>query len=251
MAKKLAVDTLALNSLNLETTTVDGDNKLKFNDIAQADSKDMNSGTIRISKEEVLRGSYEGSLDTRVSAEEVLRASKVISTDTRVSAEEVLRGSYVTSLTTRVSAEEVLRGSYEGSLDTRVSAEEVLRASKVISTDTRVSKEEVTRESQVSSLDDRLGDEEITTQILTKTLTTDDESITVTYANEGLTAFGGNPAVSAMIRYTGSDATAPIVVAMRTGTANATDCTFAFSEAIPQDGNGADDKYKIDFIITT
>ena len=77
MPKKLAVESLELDSLALTRVSVGSNIKLQFNSVAQADSKDVKVVTDRIADEESLRGSKVKSLDTRVSKEESLRGSKV------------------------------------------------------------------------------------------------------------------------------------------------------------------------------
>ena len=280
MPKKLAVEKLELDSVTMEVSLVGSTNKMLFNSTVQADEDDVSSIDERISEEEDLRGSKVGSLNTRVSEEEDLRASKVASLDTditteentraskvgsldvRVSEEEDLRGSKVGSLTTRISEEEDTRGSKVGSLDTRASNEEDTRASAVASLQTDITTEENTRGSKigslevditaelnargskVGSLEDRIGDEEDTTQIITQTVPNGADSVTVVFASHSLQAYSSAPAVAGMMRYTGTENDAPIIIPMLSGAASATQATFVFTDETSSAG------YKLDVIVT-
>jgi hypothetical protein len=280
MPKKLAVEKLELDSVTMEVSVVNSTNKMLFNSTVQADENDVSSLDLRISEEEdlraskvasldtditaeenlrgskvgsldarvedeeELRGSKVGSLDLRVSEEEDLRASKVASLDTDITAEENLRGSKVGSLTTRASDEEDLRGSKVGSLNTDISTEEDIRASKIGSLETDITTEANARGSKVGSLEDRIGDEEATTQIITQTIPNGSDSVAVIFASHGLSAYSTAPAVAGMMRYTGNDENAPIVIPMLSGEATTTGATFVFTDATSSAG------YKLDVIVT-
>ena len=167
-----------------------------------------------------------GSLDLRTSKEEDTRASKVASLTTRASDEEDLRASKVASLEVDITAEENLRGSKIGSLEVDITDEENARGSKV------------------GSLEDRIGNEEDTTQIITQTVPNGSDSVTVVFASHSLQAYSSAPAVAGMMRYTGADNDAPIVIPMLSGAASQTQATFVFTDATSSAG------YKLDVIVT-
>jgi len=262
MPKKLAVEKLELDSVTMEVSLVGSTNKMLFNSTVQADEDDVSSLDVRISEEEDLRSSKVGSLNVRASEEEDLRASKVASLDTDITTEENTRASKVGSLEVRVSEEEDARASQVGSLNLRTSKEEDTRASKVASLTTRASHEEDTRASKVASLEvditaeenargskvgsleDRIGDEEDTTQIITQTVPNGSDSVTVVFASHNLQAYSSAPAVAGMMRYTGDDNDAPIVIPMLSGAASQTQATFVFTDETSSAG------YKLDVIVT-
>ena len=103
MANKTALDTVALKGTDL---TKDGNNKLTFGAVVQADQDDVDSIDTRVSEETSTRESKVSSEDLRVSKEESNRTAKVGSLDTRISEETSTRTSKVNSVNTRMEAEE-------------------------------------------------------------------------------------------------------------------------------------------------
>jgi len=214
MAKKILAEEFSLNSYDLK---LDGNNKLQFNSVTQADATDISS------------------IDTRVSKETSLRDSKVKSIDTRVSTEVSTRGKKIDSLDIRVSLETSTRGKNIDSLDTRVSLETSNRGVAINSIDTRVS-------SDIKSLDERLTDEENTTKILAnQDVTNGASSQAVSLVGLGFVE-NSEPVVVGMLRSTDSDD--PIVACMLSGAASHSTATFLFSDEIPSNN------YKLDVILT-
>jgi hypothetical protein len=244
--QKLAAEKLVVDSTELVSNPVAGESKLSFGGIRQADSREVNSIDIRVSKETSKRGSAIDSSDARVTTEEDTRSTNVDSLDIRVSKETSKRSSAVTSEDMRVSKETSKRGSAIDSSDARVTTEEDTRSTNVDSLDIRVSKETSKRSSAVDSVDARLLSEERTTQIGTVTLASGNAEKTVTYSALGFTAYGESvdtPAAAATLRYTGT-ADAPIVVAMQQGAASKTGATFVFSDTLENDD------YVMDLIVS-